>query len=143
MKNLLLLISLTVFVITSYGQDNFEILSKKKATNTLNRFDELNNSKYDEYDIIFSKKDSVDFVASTFLIEYYSGDSLVIAFDEFKKKSKQLEVALKFFNSQYFKDISYFVILYGKSIIEEDEKGDLVLKKFKPKSGIKKVAKKS
>ena len=129
---------LNLVVLDGFGQTEVQILSKRKTNEIFRTFKDSRYTEYDMYHKIFSKKDSVDFEQSNFVIIYYYRDSLIIALDDYKTKAHKIEVAMKFFESKEFFDIKYFVILFGDLKIEEDEKGNLIFKKLTTRIGFAK-----
>ena len=138
MKQLLTLI-LFFGISAVYGQVKTQILNKKESKELLKLIDTKTDSDYENYKKIFDKKKKLKTSEKNFGIKYFKGDSLVISFDNYNTKEEQQELAQKIFFSKEFKKFKYIVILFGGIKTEKDDKGQLHLKKFSPKSGIKKV----
>lgn len=119
-----------------YGQYGLSRLSKSESNRTIKSLDSLNNSKTDQYSLIFDKEDEIKYKTQTFLVKYYSSDSLVIAFDDYTKFSSQEKMAQLFFEAPQFQEFNYFIILFGISRIEKAKDGGLILKKYIPTNGI-------
>ena len=138
MKRLLTLI-LLFSISFVYAQVKTQTLNKKESKELLKVIDTKTDSDYDNYKKIFDKKKKLKTSEKHFGIEYYKGDSLVISFDNYNTKEEQQELAQRIFSSKEFKKFKYIVILFGETKTDKDDKGQLHLKKFSPKSGIKKV----
>ena len=138
MKQLLTLI-LFFGISAVYGQVKTQTLNKKESKELLKLIDTKTDSDYENYKKIFDKKKKLKTSEKNFGVKYFKGDSLVISFDNYNTKEEQQELAQKIFSSKEFKKFKYIVILFGGTKTEKDDKGQLHLKKFSPKSGIKKV----
>ena len=138
MKQLLTIIFL--FSLSAiYGQVKTQTLDKKESKELLKLIDSKTDSDYDNYKTIFDKKKKLKTSEKHFGIEYFKGDSLVISFDNYNTKEEQQELAQRFFSSKGFKKFKYFVIMFGETKTERDDKGNYHLVKFSPKKAIKKL----
>ena len=137
--NQLLTLILLFGISSVYGQVKTQTLNKKESKELLKLIDTKTDSDYENYKKIFDKKKKLKTSEKNFGIKYFKGDSLVISFDNYNTKEEQQELAQKIFSSKKFKKFKYIVILFGGTKTEKDDKGQLHLKKFSPKSGIKKV----
>ena len=138
MKQLITLILL--FGISAvYGQVKTQTLNKKESKELLKLIDTKTDSDYENYKKIFDKKKKLKTSEKNFGVKYFKGDSLVISFDNYNTKEEQQELAQRIFSSKEFKKFKYFVIIFGETKTERDDKGNYHLVKFSPKKAIKKL----
>lgn len=126
------LILYVIIPINCHSQISSKKISVKKTEKLLDKFNAEGNFDFENYMGIYNLRDSIKAEFIAFSIVYFRGDTLVLGIDDYKPKKQRRIIAERYFNSTYFSEYSYLMVIFGNSITVPNKEGQLIRESFTP-----------